>query len=246
MTQKAGPGDPHESALRELTQLIRNGFTMLARGHLQQNAYISLLSFLRPEAPFPLMGDVTIAADMGLLLASYIVERRPKVVLELGSGVSTLVAGYSVRHNQAGRVVSVEHNMEFLERTRDAVACHGLSDCVEIVFAPLEPVVIAGTTWLWYQVSSITETVNSIPAIELLFVDGPPGTILKHARYPALPVLKSCLAENCVVLADDARRGDEREVLTRWIRENPEFALRELGTIRGTGMLQRRKGPIAG
>jgi hypothetical protein len=51
---------------------------------------------------------------------------------------------------------------------------------------------------------------RDIDEIDLLLVDGPPGSLGEMARYPALHVLESQLASNAVVILDDADRPDER------------------------------------
>jgi hypothetical protein len=51
---------------------------------------------------------------------------------------------------------------------------------------------------------------RDINEIDLVLVDGPPGSIREMARYPALHVLESQLAPNAVVILDDADLPDDK------------------------------------
>jgi hypothetical protein len=74
---------------------------------------------------------------------------------------------------------------------------------------------IKGEEFPWYNV----EAFRDINEIDLLLVDGPPGSLGEMARYPALHVLESQLAPNAVVILDDADRPDEQGIVRRWITE---------------------------
>jgi hypothetical protein len=60
---------------------------------------------------------------------------------------------------------------------------------------------------------------RDINEIDLLLVDGPPGSLGEMARYPALHALENQLAPNAVVILDDAGRPDEQGIVRRWITE---------------------------
>jgi hypothetical protein len=64
---------------------------------------------------------------------------------------------------------------------------------------------------------------EDLEMIDMLFVDGPPGMLQRHSRYPAVPQLLSRLSPSAVVLLDDAGRSDEREIMETWSRD---FGLR--------------------
>jgi hypothetical protein len=75
--------------------------------------------------------------------------------------------------------------------------------------------------------------------IDLLIIDGPPGFIQKHSRYPALPLLNKQLAKDCVVFLDDAARDDEQEMVRRWLKTYPEFHADYIANERGCYVLKR-------
>ena len=73
----------------------------------------------------------------------------------------------------------------------------------------------------------------------MLVIDGPPGFLQKHSRYPALPMLNERLAEYCAVFLDDAAREDEQELVRRWLKENPGFQVEYIENERGCYILKR-------
>ena len=71
----------------------------------------------------------------------------------------------------------------------------------------------------------------------MLVIDGPPGFIQKHSRYPALPLLFSQLANNCVIFLDDAGREDEKEIIDLWNNEYQNIRHEYIETERGCSVL---------
>jgi predicted O-methyltransferase YrrM len=137
---------------------------------------------------------------------------RSKVV-ELGSGVSTLVLSRLLRE-RGGRLTSLEHDPSWAQVVRGQLEREELTDFATLIEAPLEPHAAALDGGAWYSGSTVTKLPSEI---ELLLVDGPPaGEGAERSRYPALPVLAGHLAASAVVVLDDAARTGERDVLRRW------------------------------
>lgn len=205
----------------------------------QMEGYVSLLQYLQPRFAFPPIDGSAIAPDLALTLVAQIHERRPSLILELGSGVSTLISGYMVQRNQHGRVVSIEHELRYLKRTESAVRLHGLSDCVELIHAPLAAYDGDHQQLTWYDTSFVDRLGER--SVDMLFVDGPPATIGRLARFPALPALRRSLSENAVILVDDAHRPDEREMVQQWLQAFPELEEQWLNTHKGAALLTFRE-----
>ena len=172
----------------------------------------------------PLLGDFPIllggwAADPLLLrhAVEMLAELRPGLVVECGSGSSTVILARCLRRLGVGRLVSLEHDPEFARRTQAQLKLHGVEDVVTLVTAPLvERRAPDGRALRWYAPNY--EPALSAP-VDVLLVDGPPGSEGPRARYPALPLLASHLAPACAVLLDDTDRQDEREIAQEWARE---------------------------
>src|SRR5437588_23504 len=77
-------------------------------------------------------------AEAMKLLAGIIAEARPRLILELGSGSSTvLLARQCTSAGGVARVVSVEESPFFAERTKRLLRHHSLLDRVSLVVSPV-------------------------------------------------------------------------------------------------------------
>lgn len=146
-------------------------------------------------------------------------------VLECGSGVSTVVLGF-----YAGRrgfeVFSLEHSAEWAENTTRALSRSRVKARVELVpirdYGPFE----------WYDI----EAARLPNPISLVICDGPPGDT-KGGRYGLLPLVGDYLAEDVVILLDDASRPGEMDVLRKWDQESgyrpdPDSGRRTFAVVR--------------
>jgi predicted O-methyltransferase YrrM len=138
-----------------------------------------------------------------------------RLILECGSGTSTVWLAHACRRAGRGRVVALEHMEKYAQLTRESLARNGLEAWAEVRSSPLEPVVVGEQTFSWYSTSTWADLQN----VHLLFVDGPPGRVGPRSRYPAFPLLAASLAEGAVVALDDTQRADEREVGKSWLHE---------------------------
>jgi predicted O-methyltransferase YrrM len=48
-----------------------------------------------------------------------------------------------------GRIISLDHDEVFAEKTRHTLRLHDLSDLVQVVYAPLVPTSVGNATWQW-------------------------------------------------------------------------------------------------
>jgi predicted O-methyltransferase YrrM len=200
--------------------------------YAQFEALLHLERLLGSETPpLPPLRGWALSPDVALHALRVVLERRPGTVVELGSGASSVVLGHAVRLAGRGRVISLEHDEGFLERTRALLEEHGLADTVELIHAPLVDHQLEGERWRWYD----TSWLNGFEGpLEFLLVDGPPTTTGHLARYPTLPLLAPLLASDAVILLDDGARPAEREVLERWRAELPGAKVLELPHEKGT------------
>ena len=145
-----------------------------------------------------------------------LMESRPRLVVECGSGWSTVLIATCLRHLGNGRLVTLEHDERFARQTRDLLQRFGVADLVHVVTAPLGPWTVNGSAVTWYRGFSANDLVGGI---DVLLVDGPPKDTSLRARYPAIPLLQRHLAADCVILLDDGDRPDERWTAHQWSRE---------------------------
>ncbi len=200
----------------------------------QVEALFSLYALIEINQPLPPMRLWAASPDFLLLTVGLIRRERARIVLELGSGVSTLVNAYALRAN-GGRIISLEHDAVFRQTTLDYLAEHSLADAAEVIEAPLRPVRVDMTDWLWYD----TVFLNSLPPVDLLIVDGPPATVQSGARYPALPLLFDRLREGALILIDDCGRSQDAAVVRRWLNEFDLAVVRTAATEKGAAVLRK-------
>jgi predicted O-methyltransferase YrrM len=198
-------------------------------------ALLALYSALPDTGPLPAFREYMASPELLSEWVRLVLERRPKLVVELGSGVSTLLTARCLAQlGDGGRVLAFDHDAHFAEQTRQLIERAGLSRFVTVEHAALVPLQTDGMRIEWYD----PERFAALPdaGVDLLLVDGPPGAGQRLARYPALPELRRKLAAHAVVVLDDARRPDEQEILMRWQRRFPELEASYLATEKGTGI----------
>lgn len=166
------------------------------------------------ELPVPL-GGWAMDPRLGELIVETMQRRRPRLMLECGSGSSTILTAEVLRTFGSGRLISIEHDAVFAEETRQRLRERGLEPWAEVITAPLVPRDVEGTTRTWYDVDVDRQITGQI---DLLVVDGPPRRAAELARYPAVPVLRSHFADGCIVLLDDGNRPDERTIARMWAK----------------------------
>lgn len=149
--------------------------------------------------------------DFLLQVLRMAIHRKPQTVAECSSGVSTVVLARAMQILGGGHVWSLEHEPVFAEKTRAELRRHGLQDWATVVDATLQPTATREGNWSWYTVSGLPDA-----KIDMLVIDGPPMTLQKLSRFPAIPVLDDKLAADAVVMLDDAARPDETEAVRRW------------------------------
>ncbi|MGK5678754.1 class I SAM-dependent methyltransferase [Actinoplanes sp. URMC 104] len=174
-------------------------------------ALVQLFQQVTPRAPMPPVTDGATLLDVLHLIRT----RRPRRVLELG-GASAVWIAYALEQT-GGKLLTLDHDAAGAERTRAALAAHGLTEVAEVREAPLRPIAVEDRTSAWYDLESLAD----VHDVDLLVVGGPPETTGPDARYPALRLLEDRLAEAAAVFV-----LGEPDVLGRWL-EKTEGLTRE-------------------
>ena len=205
----------------------------------QVQAFFALSAQLETRKPLPPLTGWTVTPELAAWVVALIRETTPRTVVECGSGASTVLIAYALEQ-QGGRVVSLDHDAAYAEKTRAQLRSHGLSAVADVLDAPLRPLTLDSATRTWYDVSGL-----DLPdEIDLLLVDGPPHATHEQVRYPALPVFADRLSAHAVVILDDADRTDERAIVAAWC-ERFGFEAEYVDTIKGAAILRRTHRPGA-
>lgn len=195
-------------------------------------ALLSLHALIPIRHPLPPMRLWAIAPDFATLIAATIWQYKPRMVVELGSGVSTVIVSYGLEKLGRGTVTSFEHLDEFVGMSRRMLVQHQLESYATIIYAPLSSL---GMQSPWYD----QEQMKSLGSIDLLIVDGPPETTGRLARYPAIPVLYDQLADGALILVDDYMRSDEHEMVNRWLTEFGLEVVDAVANEKGAAILRK-------
>lgn len=198
-------------------------------------AWQQLVDAVPFAGPMPGVAGWAIAPDLLLHLVHIVRHRRPRLVVELGSGVSTCWIALALRaFDVPGKLVSLEHLAQFHQQTRLQLRACGVEHLADVRLAPLSEVTFEEETWSWYQASAW----HDLEGCDLLVVDGPPGRTGPLARYPAVLLLRRILSPDATIVLDDYNRPDEQEIVARWRRQHPSWSFNALAHARGTAVLQ--------
>lgn len=195
------------------------------------------------DLPLPVGGGWALTGDSAAILVREALLCKPRAILELGSGVSTLMLGQVLKRRGDGHLLSIDHDPLWAERTRQQVAYLGLGDFVTVVDAPLKSQTLGNQSFDWYDIP--TTPLADLGPIDLLLVDGPPQSksIAAAARYPALPMLRQRLSPHALVFVDDASRQTERSMVERWQADEPGWVAQWFDTVDGVCLLRRADKP---
>ena len=197
-------------------------------------SYQSLEKSLGFDKALPVTEHWSAAPDFLKIISDYCLEKKPEIIVECSSGSSSLVLAQCCQLNQVGHVYSLENGEDFVTQIIQQLDDFLLSEYCDVIHAPLQNVQLNSENFQWYAL-------DNLPAeeIDMLVIDGPPGFLQKHSRYPALPMLNEILGEHSAIFLDDAAREDEQELVRRWLKAYPEFQAEYIENDRGCFILKR-------
>jgi len=203
-----------ENAVSKTSQKVINDTKSdLNNLYNQVDSLFSIYSVLdNINYPLQLMRGWRISPDFANVLISNLLSRKPENVMDLGSGVSSVIIGYCLQRIGKGHAVAIDHDNYYADLTRSNIINHQLQDAVDVVYAPLKEYDVSGKKWLWYDLDKIDINWK----IDFLIIDGPPKDIQPLSRYPAIPLLLPYLSSGAFILLDDGSRQDEKEAVKLW------------------------------
>ena len=162
-----------------------------------------------------------------------LLSTQPSTILELGSGLSTLMfAKYAETFSRKSggkiEIISLEHDEDWFTHVRDLLIMHNLSNWVEIVLSPIHAISVDGFTGESYDISGF-------PAdnLDFVLIDGPPYNI---GRKLTLPSLITSLSKPATIIIDDAQRFTEKEAIYTWCKNYPSTIIFKGFTSVGNGI----------
>lgn len=178
----------------------------------QVEALLWLYSRFTPSVSLPAMRHIAGSPDFLKVLADHYYRYRPKVIVEAGAGVSSIILSEVLMAEKSdARHYALDHLEKYAALAREKVA----NPHSQVLYAPLKDYQIGGKSWKWYDLSAL----DGVEQIDMLVIDGPPETIQEMARYPALPLLRDKLSDKAIIILDDTNRPDEQRIIRRWKEE---------------------------
>ena len=197
-------------------------------------SYLQLQRLVPMPLPMPRPGAWAASEDLLLWLVGDVLERRPRVVLDLGSGQSSVwMAGAMRAAGYDGIVIGVDHDAGYAAATEDLGRRQGVSPWLRVVHAPLAEMTVDGRECWWYDIAAL----EGIEGVGLMCVDGPPGVDEPEARWPALPLLRDRLDAGARVVLDDMVREGEQSVAAEWESRFPDLRPQRLDFEKGALIL---------
>jgi len=203
---------------------------------IQTESSIQITKLINPIIPFPTSGDWAATSHFIAVLFKYIIKNKPKTIVELGSGVSTLYSSQLIKDfNLSTQVISLDHDKTYGSKTNEYLKDAQLDNNAQVILAPLTTHTINDKNWKWYETTGLKKEQK----IDLLVVDGPITYLQSNARYPAIPILFSMLSPKAIILVDDYNRKDEQAIVKLWLEEYDITLIEEVSSVKGYAVLQK-------
>jgi predicted O-methyltransferase YrrM len=214
---------------RDIRKVMKEIEKSSRENYKQGEFYSQLLNLLNLTAPIPATRSWAASPDVLLTLLHHARSSDPKTIVDLGSGMSTLVLAKSA---PKAKIYSIDNSDEYAGKTRELLGIHGVTN-VELRVAPLTP---HSSGVDWYDRTQLAD----LTSIDLLFIDGPPGSKNMTARHPAIAELISRLSPKAIIVIDDVAREGERAMAEEFARLLPTHSVEFLAHEKGTAVLTPR------
>jgi len=221
------------AALIEMQRNLENCLIKeMVNTKLQIENYIGISRYQETGMlPLPMHGW-PISPDLGVFIIELIESNEFDVIIEFGTGSSTsLVASCLFNKGKrrfekcSTKFIAFEHLPQYYESTNKKLMQGKLEKFVDTVYAPLVPYRAEnGNEYLYYEhvdvLRNLSNEFGNSNCRALILVDGPPSSVGKNSRYPALPIILQYLPSADIdVLLDDYDREDEKQIVSMWMSD---------------------------
>src|SRR3989442_13592004 len=101
--------------LMRILSRVRLPVPMVLRKHYHQGLFGLHRKLLRIRKPLPPFKGYSVTADFANLMIADILEHKPSLIVEAGSGLSTIIAAYCLKQLGRGFLIALEHEKLYLE-----------------------------------------------------------------------------------------------------------------------------------
>ncbi len=223
-------------AYKLYSEILQNRY-VLRYVHRQVESMLSIHSLTRATIPMPNTGDWAATADLVAQVYKNILVARPKIIVELGSGASSIYISQLIKDQSLDCFLhSIDHSEHYGQETSIKLGEYRLNEFAKVHYAPLKQFPIKGKNWQWYD----KQEISKINDIDLLIVDGPITYLQKESRFPAVPLLWDNLSPGCIIIVDDYKRKDEGTIVKKWLLDYDLELIEEIDSEKGTAVLKKK------
>ncbi len=159
-------------------------------------------------------------SSIAVLLNDIVINKR-KFIIELGSGLTSILISKLIKTNKLAetKFVTIDEDEKWQSLVKDIVRNQGCSDFVSFINAPLTQCDVCKPGQKWYNTQIITDALKgSENIVDCILVDGPSAwhKEIELARYPALPFFHPYLNKDSIIFLDDTNRNGEKTILKEW------------------------------
>jgi predicted O-methyltransferase YrrM len=153
------------------------------------------------------------------IIYDYIQTYKPPVILEFGSGNSTICNATWVQqlydNTKSPVIYSVEQDEKYIEQVRSTLAKRKLEHLVRFLFAPLTDYTIDNFDFKCYQLNEqVLRNFLNDTSPSLILIDGPSGQGMN--RLGTLLQVRPILTDSAHFFLDDALRPGEVAIARQW------------------------------
>lgn len=140
---------------------------------------------------------------------------KPQSLLEFGSGLSTLVIAKLFENNLDFKIISIEHDLDWINFMNGIIVENGLTN-IEIIHSKLIEAKYEAFNGLWYDLD-----LEKLPLFDVILVDGPPCNAKNrpYSRFFSINAIKSKLKSGGYIYLDDADRPGEKKIIHDWVNK---------------------------
>ncbi len=202
----------------------------------QFESLTTLLHFIKPIYPLPKSREWAASPDFLKLLFQIIIDEKPKTIVEAGSGLSSIIIGYTLKQfGINGKLYSLDDKIQFSVKSKEQIVKHGLSDYVNIIHSPIQDYNSENDNFRWYN----KKVLEDVKDIDLLIIDGPGPDVSDNPRYGALRLLYDKLSKNAVIILDDGERPVEKRIVENWINLYDDLKTEYIDLEKGAFILRK-------
>ena len=187
----------------------------------QLESFISLQNYLDNGTHALSFHGWPISPDIALFLVQKIEENSYDLIIEFGSGTSTVILAKVIKNKQQKnlKLITFEHKQKYYDQTLKSLKIDGLENFVDLMLTPLVEYKYKDEEFIYYSCKEKFESIKPTKRQMkiLVLVDGPPGVTCPLARFPALPHLLSVFSNQQIhLILDDYNRAEEKEIAKKW------------------------------